>query len=330
MSGSLIMDIENASLEQDQNSAIAGTDLHEITETENFLATNTEGGTSPVLKQPKTYEQQVKILKDRGLIINDEQYAKKVLERINYYRLTAYCLSFKKDDKYHGGYSFEDILNIYEFDKKLRYTLLDLIECVEIAFRAQISYYLANKYGALCYLDKQYFRNEVYHNDFIKEFQKEITRSSEIFVDHHKKNYNGQFPIWVAIETLPLGVLSKFFVNMKNEDKKEISRAYYNAAYAFIESWLLTISFIRNICAHHGRLYDRSLSKPPRFLIKDDMLKIDVHSLFAGIYNMKYLISDRVKWRDFIIEIGAIFEKYSIIDLKNIGFPENWKILLNT
>ena len=105
------------------------------------------------LKVPKTYEEQVSILKERGLHIESEQKAIDVLKRINYYRLTAYGLTLKTSDKadqYKSGTSFEHILKLYEFDKELRLLLLDAIESIETAFRAHIAYYHAHAYGVFC------------------------------------------------------------------------------------------------------------------------------------------------------------------------------------
>jgi len=280
------------------------------------------------LKPPTTFEQQIELFKSRGLVIKDERYVLSVLQRINYYRLTSYCLGFKNDDRYCEGTTFEDIIGLYEFDKKLRHSLLDIIECIEISFRTHIAYHLAHKYGALSYLDKQHFWSEKYHAEFIEELTKEIGRSSELFVDHHKLKYSGQFPIWVAVEMISIGCLSKLFSNMLNADKKVISIKYYNAAFSFVESWLASIAYIRNICAHHGRLYNRSLTKPPKMLMADKLIGVDEYSLFSVIYNLKYLMLDKPKWDYFVGELAAMIESCPAVNIKRMGFPDHWDELL--
>lgn len=105
------------------------------------------------IKQPKTYEEQIQILKTRGLVVEDEMSAKNILSKINYYRFSAYTLTLKNDDLFHEGISFDQIYNLYEFDRKLRLYLLSLLEQIEISFRTKISYHLAHKYGVTPHQD---------------------------------------------------------------------------------------------------------------------------------------------------------------------------------
>lgn len=102
------------------------------------ICTNGSNDVSVPVKPPTTFKQQTEILKKRGLIIKDERYALKVLQRINCYRLSAYCLSLKNGDKFCEGVSFEHITELYEFDRKLRHLLPGIIEFVEIAFRMSV------------------------------------------------------------------------------------------------------------------------------------------------------------------------------------------------
>lgn len=208
------------------------------------------------LKPPSTFEQQIEILKSRGLIVDNDQYAISILKRINYYRFSAYCLSFKRNDKFFNGVRFEHILAVYDFDKRLRYLLLNLIESIEIAFRTHISYLIAHKYGCLGHLNQ----NTEYHKKFLGELEKEFNRSKEIFVTHHKEKYGGVMPVWVALEIIPFGVLSKLYSNMKKEDRECISKEYYSIPSIFIESWLACLTDIRNHCAHYSRLYNKNFN----------------------------------------------------------------------
>jgi abortive infection bacteriophage resistance protein len=109
---------------------------------ENDLPTRT-------VKSPGTFEEQINILRGRGLVINNEDTAKRTLQRINYYRLSAYGLSLKQDDIYHSDATFDQMLALYEFDRKFRYIIMEMVEQVEIAFRTHISYYIAHTYGPL-------------------------------------------------------------------------------------------------------------------------------------------------------------------------------------
>lgn len=126
------------------------------------------------IKQPKTYEEQIKILKKRGLVIEDEIYAQDILSKINYYRFSAYTLTLKNDDLFHEGISFDQIYTLYEFDRKLRLDLLSLLEQIEISFRTKISYHLAHKYGATPHLNSSFFENERYFNDMTRQIEMNV------------------------------------------------------------------------------------------------------------------------------------------------------------
>jgi abortive infection bacteriophage resistance protein len=187
-----------------------------------------------------------------------------VLQRINYYRLSAYGWSLKRNDQYLRGVTFSQIHALYEFDHRFRYLIMDMTEQVEIAFRTHISYYIAHTYGALGHLESAHFENVGYHGTFLVELDKEVKRSQEIFIKHHFEKYSGIIPVWVAIEVLSFGTLSKLFSNMKSEDKSHIAKTNYQAPAIYLESWLKCLSYIRNICAHYGRLYNRPLTSKPR------------------------------------------------------------------
>ncbi|MBP1904218.1 abortive infection bacteriophage resistance protein [Paenibacillus turicensis] len=281
------------------------------------------------LKPPATFEEQIVILKKRGLIIDDEDAALKTLQRINYYRLSAYGLSLKSNDRFHSGVTFTQIHAIYEFDHRLRYLIMDLTEQVEISFRTHISYHIAHTYGALGHLESSHFENENYHETFVTELNKEISRSQEIFIKHHFSKYEGNIPIWVAIEILSFGTLSKLYSNMKNEDKNYIAKNNYQAPAIYLESWLKCLSYVRNICAHYGRLYNRSFTSKPRLDHKSKKLRIKQNRIFAHLYVLKHLIPEQKKWNNFVIRLEALLNEYNdFIELERIGFPEDWEAIL--
>lgn len=118
-------------------------------------------------------------MKSRNLIIEDEKFAEHVLTHVSYYRLSGYSLSLRKNDIFYSGITFNTIYEIYEFDKKLRYLLLELVETVEISFRTHIGNHLANKYGPLFYNNSDCFEKKEYHKEFLSELQKEIERNKQ-------------------------------------------------------------------------------------------------------------------------------------------------------
>ena len=278
------------------------------------------------VKQPTTFEEQAEILKSRGLVISDIDFAVRTLQRINYYRLSAYTLSLKKNDKFYPDITFEHVVALYEFDRRFRYLIMEMVEQVEIAFRTHISYHIAHTYGPLGHLEPAHFKN---HDLFLTELEKEINRSQEIFIKHHIEKYEGKIPIWVAIEVLSFGSLSKLFSNMKSIDQNQIVKKNYRVPAIYLVSWLKCLSYIRNICAHYGRLYNRPLTSKPRLDRKSRKLGIDQGKIFAHIYILKELISDRGKWTDFITRLEALLTEYkAVVELDRIGFPEDWEAIL--
>lgn len=208
--------------------------------------------------------------------------------------------------------------------------LMPLLEQIEIAFRTHISYLLATKYDdPLAYRDKSNFVVEQYHAKFLEDLDREINRSKEIFAVHHRRKYNGQFPIWVAVELMSFGMLSKLYGNMKIQDQKEIAKEHYSLSADYVVSWLQALAYVRNICAHYGRLYYKNLTIKPTLFAKEKH-KIDNRKIFASILISKRLTKDDVFWRTFLSSLIALLDTYSdVIDLNLIGFSQNWLDILN-
>jgi abortive infection bacteriophage resistance protein len=281
------------------------------------------------VKSPTAYEEQIKILEERGLIVSNRNNALEVLKRINYYRFTAYTLSLKRNDEFYDNVTFEKIYSLYEFDKRLRTLIMDMLENIEIAMRAHISYVHSHKYGALGYGSHENFDIEAHHKSFIKDLDREKNRSKELFLLHNRTTYK-DIAFWVAIEILTFGTLSKLFKNLKTEDKKIITCTYYSSIpYTYIESWLRSLTEIRNACAHYSRLYNKNFINHPRLSKSDRELVPDSRKIFANIYVMKKLCPDKKIWRSFLLNLQALVLQYEdAIKLDLIGFPINWEHML--
>lgn len=284
------------------------------------------------VKPPKTYKEQVKILKSRNLYIEDSEYAEKVLQSVNYYRLSAYGLTLKDATdtmQYNNNASFNKMLSIYEFDRKLRLLLLGALETIEIAFRTHISYEMAHTFGPLGYKDTENFINEKFHKESINELETLInqSRKGELFIQHHFKKYNGVIPIWAAIEVTSFGFLSKLYRNLNEGVKKHIAKTYYNVPNHYLESWLRTLSNVRNVCAHYGRLYNKELTFKPS-LFKEDKKLFDNNFIFSAIYIILRLLTKNEGTR-LLTDLEALIHQYEdALEFEYIGFPSNWKVLL--
>ena len=279
------------------------------------------------LKPPTTYSQQVEKMRSRGCIITDEPFCIKVLTQINYYRLTAYFLPFKKPDgNYLPGTDFNTIYQIYEFDRYLRNLLFAAIEEVEIYLRAEFSYYHAHKYNATGYMDSTNYNNKHNHNAFMGKINTEISQNSNVlFVKHHLNNYGGQFPIWVITGLFTFGMLSYFYADLLTLDQKNLARKMYSTIPKNLISWLRCCTDLRNICAHYGRLYFRVFAAIPAFLPRSS--PNSARRLFGAVLALKELYPDKNKWiNKTYSELVNLVDSHShAINLNHIGFPADWK-----
>ena len=143
------------------------------------------------------------------------------------------------------------------------------------------------------------------------------------------KNYykDGKIPFYAAIELFSFGMLSKFYSNLKSNDKKAIAKIGFNVGYTYLQSWIESISFVRNICAHYGRLYNIKLSKQP--ILYDKYSAISNYRIFAVIICIKILVDDKMIWQIFADELTSLIDLYAkSINLDYIGFPGDWDKLL--
>jgi abortive infection bacteriophage resistance protein len=287
------------------------------------------------VKEPTTYKQQIELLRQRGCDVLDEGFCVKMMSQMNYYRLSAYFLPFKGcDENYKPGTNFEQICQIYEFDRKLRGILFSVIEEVEVNLRAKLAYFHAHKYGADGYMNPMNYRPKHNHEKFIKEFRREVNNNSKsLFVQHHNEKYGGQFPIWVAIELFTLGMLSYFFVDLKGIDRRQIANDLLGEDEKDVSSWLRCCTDLRNICAHYGRLYYRIFSAMPLNIhspksSEDEYLQ---RRLFPSVLALRKLHPDPLTWNSSFVEpLSALILQYGdSINLVHIGFPDDWEILLH-
>ncbi|MFR5487168.1 Abi family protein [Eubacterium sp.] len=278
-----------------------------------------------------TIDEQVENLKSLGLIINDEEYAKKILNDISYFRLVkAYSLGLKsKNGEYNDGVAFEQIVELYLFNANFRQITFAEIEKIEVNVRCRIANYFAETYGVLGYKEAANFADEEYHRMFIKDIKEEVGRNSKApFVRNFRENYEGgELPIYALVEVFSFGILSKFYKNMKNVDKKVVAKSF-GIGYTYLESWLESISYVRNICAHYGRLYNAKLSKTPTLYKEYSQAGIGNNRIFGVLLCMKQILKSDKHWNLYVNQIELLIDKYEKVEVKTMGFPKNWKELL--
>ena len=269
--------------------------------------------------------QQVENLKNLGLVIEDAEKAKSVLNTVSYFRLVkAYGVGLKPHNGvFDGKTSFEDLVALYDFNTEFRQLLISQIERIEITLRCRLANYFSVKYGVLGYKDCANFADEVKHRAFLEE----AYNSRSPFVRNFRENYEGRdVPFYALVEILSFGTLSKFFKNMKNSDKKELGLEYGHR-WTYLESWFETLAYIRNICAHYGRLYNIRLDKTPKIPVGDKR-ECSTIRVFWAVYCIKKLVPMDGEWVDFLAKVNKLFLKYPQADKTKMGFPEDWQDIL--
>lgn len=294
------------------------------------------------VKSPLTYEEQIRRLKEfHKLSIDDKEEAVQILKKINYYRLSGYGIGLTMPDdkdKYRQGISLNHLYQLYTFDSELKNLLSLVIEQIEIQFRANISYHLAIKYGALGYRDSKNFadRTDSKGNSVVEkileEFKSMVERNKGLpFVKHHINKYGGQFPIWVAVELFTFGNLTSLYSIMKDEDKKVIAKLYRTTDLYF-NSWIRLLQEVRNLCAHYARLYNLILKTTPRLYKEYDFLTQDPKTKKTKIFQILIVLKkvlDEDQWNDFYSKFSLLLNRYSkYIKLSFMNFPNNWNEIL--
>ena len=280
-------------------------------------------------QEPIDLDQQIENLISLELEVKDRTYAKEILQRVSYYRLIkAYSITLKENDRYIEGTTFEDIVDLYLFDMDLRHTLFTLIEHIEVYLRAVITNYFSLKYGNFGYQDISHYQKNSKQENTLKELYREINRNKRSpSIRNFQENYElGAIPLYAAIEVASFGTISKMYKNMKNTDKKEIANVF-GVHYIYLESWIENLAYVRNICAHYGRLYGAKLTKTPK-LYKDYLdCGVSNNTIFASILNLS-ILSEEEHYHRFYVALLQTIKKYPSVDLKHLGFVKDWEQLL--
>ncbi len=224
-------------------------------------------------KPALTFDDQIALLQSRGMDIADVEAARRVLIAVSYYRLSAYAYPFRQHDdrnSFQPGTTFERIVQLYEFDRRLRLVLLDAIERVEVALRTRITYEFAHRHGPFGHHDPTKFEPWFRHDEWLSRLDKEVDQSKETFVQHYRGKYDGfpRVPLWMATEVMSFGALTLLYKGCQRDLRAEIA-AVFGCHESVLATWLLCVSYVRNLCAHHCRVWNRDLSLAPKLPNRD-------------------------------------------------------------
>ncbi len=288
----------------------------------------------PYDKPALTYANQLQQLKTRNLTIEDEEKALHLLEVISYFRLSGYwypMLIDKKNHKFKDGSFFEDAFNLYKFDRELRLLILRELEKIEVAIRAKMIYVLSHKRGTYWYADPINFKNRAKHKKTLSKIETEFKRSDEQFIMAFRNNYSNHLPpSWMIMEISSFGILSSLFSNfVSGKDKKEISY-YFGVNDTTLVSWLHSIVYIRNVCAHHTRLWNRIMRIQPiipkntknQWIVNNKVQNNRTYFVLSLIIYLMNTINPKHKIAS---KFKALLAKYPNVDTSAMGFSLNWK-----
>lgn len=280
---------------------------------------------------------QINLLKNRGMLFGDETLATHFLKNVSYYRLKGYWWDQQVDPSHNlkEGTRFENIIAWYNFDRHLRLILFDAIERIEIALRTKIIYHLSVSYGGLWYLDSSLFNDPTRHVILIGDLQKEFNRSQEVFI----KDQRDRFPhdsadAWKIMEVASMGTLSKIYKNLASQlpEKAAIAKEMGLNSPGELSSWLEAITYVRNIIAHHSRLWSRNMVKRPVERINnpinewftDPLLPVQAKKPFLIISCMLYLCNQVTPGHQIKTKLLDLFSLNPTIPINKFGFLNNW------
>ncbi|MGS0998901.1 Abi family protein [Rhodanobacter sp. UC4451_H18] len=313
----------------------------------------------------KSFADQLDLLKARGLHVHDEVRALAWLQRIGYYRLSAYWYPFRvfrheqdaatgvirsvRTDDFMPETTFSDALDLYLFDRKLRGLLIDALERIEVSLRVEVAYRLG-KIDTFAHLHEQNFhptfrdRRELRSGltafaVWQQKHQGLVQRSREDFVKHYREKHGPDMPLWVAIEVWDFGAVSQLLSMMKVPDQQAIAARYGVVDWKVFASWVRALSYLRNLVAHHSRVWNRNMVSEPKmpmgpapgwcaqFAGKRDLLAKPFVYLAIVRYMME-AICPRSQWRHRVAEHLLGFPEQTSqrkLSIAAMGAPDDWE-----
>jgi abortive infection bacteriophage resistance protein len=295
-------------------------------------------------KSALNIEDQLAKLIRMGLLVADEGMAKRQLAGIGYYRFSGYTYPFRVQPdrrRFKSGTRIEQVIRIYDFDRELRLLVNDAVERCEIAIRASFVNETALELGAHWFLDQRHFKASYPFTTVRRKMEDSVgirfdratnskvypTSHSETFISHYYTKYGDPDipPIWMTAEMLSFGVLSRLFSCFSDQGiRREIAKPF-GIHLSVFQQWLQSLSYLRNLCAHHSRLWNRVFSVPPKIakVHRNLIAKPDRFYAFAVVvFELLKSIAPDTKWGT---QLGELLDKYPEVDLAAMGFPSNWK-----
>lgn len=314
-------------------------------------------------------DSQLDKLESRGVTILNRQTGHQLLSAVGYYRVTGYLYPLRESEKYvdengrprvrilsqyRASTTLEYAAELIEFDRKLRMLMLDGIERIEVSLRTRLAYTLGRK-SAFAHLDPTSFVSSFTepkinpetavssispHQEWMERVDERRADSHEAFVVHFRENYNDTMPIWALTEILEFGQVSRLYNGLNNSVATEIANYYAVPTKRMMISWISSLNYVRNLSAHHARLFNRKLVVAParpshtKVPLLGHLKDQDSAKQTFGIYNamavMTYLlraVDPDSAWPERLVNLVNSFPTTEHISVKSMGFPAGWTAL---
>ena len=293
---------------------------------------NQAGSFSISMKPPLSFRDQLSLMESRGLIVNDEHSALKRLAESNYYRLRGYWLTYEQGDAFVPGTTFDAIWDTYLLDNELRDWMWQAIAPIEIKARTLFAYHMAMECGPVSHEDNRLFKSTMAHARSMESLTRERNRALRDGVPcvvHNIEKY-GDLPIWAAVEIMSMGTVSQLYGNL-DQSKSDVARLIardFDVKPFILRSWLRHLTYIRNICGHHSRLYNRIMTTRANLLKTDARYDGDKEFPTFVVLKRIYERSWPERWIQTEAELEHVISRHESVSLAPMGFPSLWRNVL--
>lgn len=270
------------------------------------------------------------------MLMENELKVENYLMNIGYHRLSTYIYPFYKSPKtdliFKEGTSFEQILTLYRFDKKLRILLFNEIEKIEVAIRSVLANMGCQELNDKYWITKpEYFANASKFNQTLAVIEKELATSKEDYIEEFRRNYIQPYPpAWMITEVLSFGNLNYIYSNIACNRLMKLIAGYFGLKPQVFTSWLTVLANLRNMCCHHARIWNRDFMLKPAEPHKMsnrwiDTSQIDKKRIFYRLCIIKYFLSSISPNDNFNEKIADLLRQFPSVDLAAMGFCASWQ-----
>ena len=306
-------------------------------------------------------DDQIDLLRARGLIVDDRDSASDLLSEVGYYRLTGYLYPFRRssvrspadggrgvtvEDRYRDGTSLADGRGLLDFDRALRALVLEAVERIEVAVRTRLASVMG-RCSPFAHEERSSFttaftsprpgpddRSE--HRVWLDRLREREVRSDESFVRHFRERYDGRMPIWVVTELLEFGQVSRLYGGLRNDLATEVATGFDVPTKRLMRSWLAAVNYVRNVAAHQARLFNRKLVVAPKRPTEaqvpalahltwgDPPKQFGVYDVLAVMAHLLDSVPSNVDWQGRVAALLASFPEAPGVDVRSTGLDPRW------